>query len=87
MDMSLHTNSRAMGDIKAILNGFKNLVWKTPEIEAIAMARAIVCSKCPSYQDSPVAHCKACGCFLPAKVRSVKGNNFCKLGKWQSLDM
>jgi len=63
-----------------IYSGWINWLWKTPEIEILAKARAIHCAKC----DSNIANvCKECGCPLIAKIRSTKETNICLLNKWE----
>ena len=63
--------------LKEIYQGWKNLVWKDPEIEKIAKERALICARCPFNVDNK---CNKCGCYLPAKTRSI--NSKCPDGKW-----
>ena len=50
---------------------------KDPEIEKIAKERALICARCPFNVDNK---CNKCGCYLPAKTRSI--NSKCPDGKW-----
>ena len=63
-----------------ITDGWKNTIWKSPEVEAIAKERAETCSKC---EDNIANVCKNCGCVLFSKTRSMKETNKCPLGKWK----
>ena len=66
-----------MSKLKEILNGWTNVIWEKPEVEKIAMDRAIVCSTCDKNVNNT---CKSCGCFLIAKTRSEYST--CPEGKW-----
>lgn len=66
-----------MSKFQEIINGYKNLIWENPEIEKLAMDRALVCSTCPSNVDNK---CKICGCFIPAKCHSEYSR--CPKGLW-----
>ncbi len=74
-------------DIKLqnIINGWANLIFPDPEMEALAKQRAAICAKCPLAEMVGGVHrvvvdnktvevrglvCTACGCPLSAKVRS-----------------
>jgi hypothetical protein len=76
--------SEIVGSKKNILgeiyNGWKNLVVKNdnPEVEEIAKERIGICVECPEFKSSKT--CGICGCFMPAKVRSMKSS--CPDGKW-----
>jgi len=66
--------------LAVVYDGWKNVIFPTKEIEEIAKARAIICSKC----DSNVGHvCKECTCPIHAKCRSMREENKCDLGKWE----
>lgn len=66
--------------LEAIYDGWKNSLFQSPEVEALAKERALHCAKC----DSNVGNvCKECGCPLWAKTRSTKETNKCDLGKWE----
>lgn len=66
-----------MSKFQEIISGYKNLIWENPEIEKLAMDRALVCSTCPHNIDNK---CKICGCFLIAKCRSEYSR--CPKGLW-----
>jgi hypothetical protein len=75
-------------DIFSILEGFGNLGLKVFDaadnsVETIALNRFKICAKCP--MKSPRNFCRKCGCFLPAKVRSL--NDSCPIGNWDQLDL
>lgn len=63
-----------------IVEGWKNLFVKDPDIEPIAKERAEVCSKC-RYASRKEVICTLCGCPLAAKTRTKK--NTCPIGKWK----
>ena len=80
----------------AIYQGYKNYAFPSPEIEAMAEGRAIVCAGCEHCKPDAVlkallpdktmtlikgAKCTACGCPLSAKVRQVLED--CPKGKWK----
>lgn len=63
--------------LQEILEGWKNLIWESPEIEELAKKRMIECGTC-DY--STPLRCMKCGCPLMAKIRSPKSN--CPAGYW-----
>jgi len=63
--------------IKSILTGWKNVVWKDKEIEAEAIRRVEICADCSSNRNTI---CKQCGCWIPAKARSMI--EACPINKW-----
>lgn len=64
-----------------IVNGWKNLAFPNKEVEIEAKKRIQVCLECPDEKyDDNSKRCKLCGCFMPAKVRSVKSK--CPLRYW-----
>jgi len=63
-----------------IADGWKNWIWKSPEVEKIAKARALHCAACESNIRNV---CKECGCPLFSKTRSMKETNKCNLNKWK----
>lgn len=69
-----------MSNLSEIYNGWKNYVFPNPQIEELAKKRIAVCveNKCGKYTKKDT--CKICGCFMPAKVRSIKST--CALKKW-----
>jgi hypothetical protein len=64
--------------IGSIVSGWKNLIWKSPEIEKEALRRIEICSKCPHLKASAI--CSQCGCYAPAKARSMVER--CPINKW-----
>lgn len=60
-----------------IVSGWKNVVFKTPEIEEMAHKRALICAACPHNVDRV---CQECGCPLVAKTRSPESK--CPMKKW-----
>lgn len=70
--------------LEEIYNGWKNLTFKSPEIEKLAKKRVQICIDCTIKEGEPGMRknktCKVCGCYIPAKVRSVKSK--CPLKKW-----
>lgn len=66
-----------MSKLKEILNGWTNVIWEKPEVEKMAMDRAIVCSTCDKNVNNI---CNSCGCPLIAKTRSEYST--CPEGKW-----
>lgn len=74
--------------LSEIVEGYKNLVFENPEVEALAEQRLNECLTCDERSDkenSPehigsLAYCKNCGCNLMAKTRSTKAS--CPLKKW-----
>jgi len=64
-----------------IYNGWKNLAVKSPEVEEIAKKRAIICACCSKLKNNN--QCDVCGCYVPAKVRSLKSS--CPIKKWDMV--
>lgn len=82
---SQYTKTLVMSDnwkdkLSAIVDGWENAIWKSEEVEKIALERAEACAKCPSNTGWS---CKECGCPLFAKTRSMKETNKCPLDKWK----
>jgi hypothetical protein len=85
---------QSLDKLRNIVNGWTNLAFPTKEVEALALERAEVCSKCPFAVKSGMysvvvdnkttqiqgMKCSLCGCGLSAKVRSV--DERCPEGKW-----
>ena len=63
--------------IKSIVTGWKNVIWKSPEIEAEAIRRVEICADC---NHNRATICKVCSCWIPAKARSMDEN--CPINKW-----
>jgi hypothetical protein len=68
-----------MSQLLEIFNGWKNLTFPSPEIEALAKQRITICVGCEKFRKNKT--CALCGCYLPAKVRSVRSK--CYLKKWK----
>lgn len=66
-----------MSKLQEILSGWKNVIWEKPEIEKLAMDRAVICSSCDKNVNNI---CQVCGCPLMAKTRSEYSK--CPDGKW-----
>lgn len=75
-----------MGDIiTEIYSGWKNYAFKNPVMEKIAKNRIDICVKCkdPKTGKSGITKlktCRFCGCYIPAKTRSLTSK--CPLKKW-----
>lgn len=83
-----------MGKISNIMGGWKNVVFKDPEVEKLAKERAKICDTCDyasedndSFFDlekdklvTYKGYCKKCLCPFKAKLRSV--NEKCPINKW-----
>lgn len=81
-------------NLKNIVDGFTNLAFPSPEVEAVAVKRAQICAECPFAVKTGIysvvvdnktkaiqgMKCSQCGCNLSAKVRSM--NDTCPLGEW-----
>lgn len=68
-----------------IAQGWKNTIFLSPTIEAIAAGRSKICSECPhavehkwlkrigkKFKRMMDIYCEKCGCPVSAKTRSVK---------------
>lgn len=73
-------------NLRAIHQGWKNYIWKSPTIEELAKERATICAQCPHFiknktfevmlHDRSVekiegAACQKCGCPLSIKLRQI----------------
>ncbi len=69
-----------MNQLLEIYEGWKNLAFPSPEIEAIAKKRIAICvgNQCKKFKANKT--CALCGCYMPAKVRSPKSH--CWIHKW-----
>lgn len=82
-------------NLRAITEGFKNIIFRNEEVEEIARHRASICSKCEHFnrehpfkrmlEDDSIeeikgAGCNICECFIPAKVRQMLQG--CPEKKW-----
>jgi len=65
---------------KQIVEGWKNYIFPNSEVEIKAKKRLEICitNKCCKLTIKNI--CKVCGCFIPAKVRSL--DQHCPLKKW-----
>ena len=63
--------------ISSIITGWKNVIWKSPEIEVEAIRRVEICSTCSHNKNT---FCKVCGCWIPATARSMEEG--CPINKW-----
>ena len=79
-DLGEHSkeNSNFLKNIQNIMIGFRNLVWKNPEVEKIAMERIKICASCKELKDN--GFCGLCGCYVAAKIRVPEEQ--CKIGLW-----
>ncbi len=85
---------KVLKKLSEIVEGYTNLVFENPEIEALAEKRLNECLPCDERSDkenSPTeikafSFCKKCGCNLLAKTRANVneqwGDGGCPLKKW-----
>lgn len=66
-----------MSRLSEITEGWSKLIFKDKHTEQVAHARAAICSSCPEINGKT---CSKCGCFLSAKVRSMKSK--CPINNW-----
>lgn len=67
-----------------IIDGWTHLMVKDPVTEEIATERSKECNNCENLctlSGGFYLHCKKCGCYIPAKIRSK--NSKCPLNKWK----
>lgn len=72
-----------MNTLKQIAQGYTNLIKKglkisQQEVEELAADRWGTCLSCEHL--SKAKHCKLCGCYMPAKTRTISSK--CPAGKW-----
>lgn len=71
-----------------ILDGWKNLILKNPQVEAHAIKRLTICLKCKHNSTKPdidiTSTCKICHCVLEAKSRNLESQ--CPRKKWLKVD-
>jgi hypothetical protein len=73
-------------NIRKILLGFLNLIWKDWAIEALAKKRIAMCKQCPFIKtDASINRCGSCGCVIEAKARSPK--SLCPEQKWEQIGL
>lgn len=64
-----------------IFQGWSNLIFKSKEVEDIALPRIEICSTCPVRTDGFCDPLKGgCGCIIEAKARCIECK--CPKGKW-----
>jgi hypothetical protein len=69
-----------MSLLNEIFEGWKNYIFPSPEIETEAKRRITICVKNECGKFTKNKTCRLCGCYMPAKVRSVKSR--CPIQKW-----
>jgi hypothetical protein len=69
-----------MSVLLEIFEGWKNYTFPNPQVEEIAKKRIAICvsNECGKFRKNKT--CALCGCYMPAKVRSIKSN--CRMNKW-----
>jgi hypothetical protein len=67
-----------MTQLEEIYTGWKNFAFPNPRVEEIAKKRIAICYNCDKLQKNNT--CAICGCYMPAKTRSLKSK--CELGLW-----
>ena len=67
-----------MSQLQEIYEGWKNYLFENPKVENIAKERIKICVECEKFTKNHT--CEMCGCFMPAKCRSMGSK--CDLGKW-----
>lgn len=70
-----------------IISGFQGILKKNEAIEKVAASRKEICDNCYVCEYGKSRFCKStlggCGCYLPAKRRSLEDE--CPLEKWKSI--
>ncbi len=68
--------------LKHIIIGWKNLAFRDPKVEDLALSRAVVCETCEELLTikTKFLFCSECGCYMPAKTRDPRAK--CPLGLW-----
>ena len=67
-----------MNQLSEIFIGWKNLTFLNPKVEEEAKRRMAICIECKKLNARN--YCNVCGCYMPAKVRSLPSK--CVLKKW-----
>ncbi len=62
----------------SIVQGWKNLVFKSERMERLAKTRAQICSACEHLTE--LGLCGRCKCYIEAKIRSYEEE--CPIDKW-----
>jgi len=73
------TKPTGMDKLKSILEGWSNVIWSSPIVKEVATLRAEVCAGCDCNNKN---WCSECGCYIPAKARSL--SEVCE--KWDNID-
>lgn len=73
------TKPKGIDKLKSILEGWKNVIWSSPEVEKIAHERVAICAKCGCEEEG---WCNNCRCPIIAKARSL--SEVCE--KWNEID-
>jgi len=68
--------------LEHIVVGWKNLAFRDPKVEDLALSRAVICEKCEKVLmiKTKFLFCEKCGCYIPAKTRDPKAK--CPAGLW-----
>lgn len=69
-----------MSQLNEIYEGWKNLVFQSPEIEKEAKRRIEICASNECGNFTKLKVCALCGCYMPAKSRNMKMK--CDINKW-----
>lgn len=70
------------------MEGWKNVFWPDPQVEAIAVKRAEICDKCDKVKwIGSLAICSLCNCPIPAKCRSLSERCGDSPPKWIEADV
>lgn len=67
-----------MSRLLEIYEGWKNLAFPDVNVEIEAKRRIGICVNCAYLTKKN--YCQICGCYMPAKVRSMKSK--CRLKRW-----
>jgi hypothetical protein len=67
-----------MSQLIEIYDGWKNVVFPSPEVEIEAKRRIAICVECPKFRKNKT--CMLCNCYMPAKTRSPQSR--CAIKKW-----
>lgn len=67
-----------MSRLSEIYEGWKNYTFPNAQVEEIAKKRMAICVECNKLKKNN--SCALCGCYMPAKVRSLKSH--CRIKKW-----
>ena len=89
--MKLNKIISAFGNLDKILEGVKNKVFKTEDVEQIAKLRYQSCISCKFFDKEGKSCavkgtqpcCADCGCSLGIKLRSL--SSACPKGKWNAV--